>query len=71
MTAVGRDHGLLAHAVARTDAGLLMMNLWPSPYASPIASQDPRRLAALRDAGLTPEQIAREHHHVDRYALLA
>lgn len=24
----------------------------------------------LRDVGLAPEQIAREHHHVDHYVLL-
>ena len=71
MTAVGRDHGLLVHAAARTDAGLLVMNLWPSPLASRAASEDPRRLAVLRDVGLAPEQIEREHHHVDHYVLLA
>ena len=70
MTAVGRDHGLLVHAAARTDAGLLVMNLWPSPSGSRTASEDPRRLAVLRDVGLAPEQIAREHHHVDHYVLL-
>ena len=70
MTAVGRDHGLLAHAAARTDAGLLVVNLWPSPVGSRTASEDPRRLAVLRDSGLAPEQIEREHHHVDHYVLL-
>ena len=70
MTAVGRDHGLLVHAAARTDAGLLVMNLWPSPSGSRTASEDPHRLAVLRDVGLAPEQIAREHHHVDHYVLL-
>jgi hypothetical protein len=70
MTAVGRDHGLLVHAAARTDAGLLVMNLWPSAIESRTASEDPRRLAVLRETGLAPEQIEREHHHVDRYVLL-
>ena len=72
MTAVGRDHSLLVHAAARTDAGLLIINLSPSPDGSRTASQDdPRRLAALRGSGLTPEQIEREHYDVDHYALLA
>jgi hypothetical protein len=71
MSAVGRDHGLLVHAAARTEAGLLVVNLWPSPEGSRTASQDPRRLAALRESGLTPEQIEREHHDVDHYVLLA
>jgi hypothetical protein len=71
MTAVGRDHCLLVHAAARTDAGLLVMNLWPSPESSRTASQDPRRLAALHGSGLTPEQIERAHYDVDHYVLLA
>ena len=69
MTAVGRDHSLLIHAAARTDAGLLIINLWPTPDDSRTASQDPRRLAALRGSGLTPDQIEREHYDVDHYAL--
>ena len=71
MTEVGRDHGLLVHAAARTDAGLLVINLWPSPDRAEAASQDQRRLAALRDSRLAPEQIEREHYMVDRYLLLA
>jgi hypothetical protein len=71
MSAVGRDHGLLVHATARTEAGLLVVNLWPSPEGSRTASQDPRRLAALRESGLTSERIEREHYDVDHYALLA
>lgn len=71
MTAVGRDHRLLVHAAARTTSGLLVMNLWPGPEGSRTASQDPRRLAALRGSGLTPEQIEREHYDVDHYVLLA
>jgi hypothetical protein len=71
MTAVGRDHGLFAHAAARTDTGLLVMNLWPSPECSETASQDDRRLRALRDSGLTPEQIERRHYTVDHYVLFA
>jgi hypothetical protein len=70
MTAVGRDHGLLVHAAARTEAGLLVMNLWPSPLGSHTASEDPRRLAVLRESGLAPEQIEREHHHIDHYMVL-
>ncbi len=69
MTAVGRDHGLLVHAVARTGTGVLVMNLWPSPEGSEAASHDPRRLAALRSSGLTPEQIERAHYSVDHYVL--
>ena len=30
MAGVGRDHGLLAHAGAKTDDGFLVVNLWPA-----------------------------------------
>lgn len=69
MTAVGRDHGLLVHAAARTGAGLLVMNLWPSPLGSRAAGEDPRRLAVLRTIGLAPGDIENEHHHLDHYVL--
>ena len=54
MSEVGRDHGLILHAAARTADGLLVVNLWPSPVGSESAKRDPRRLAVMRDHGLTP-----------------
>jgi hypothetical protein len=71
MNAVGRDHGLLVHAAARTEAGLLVVNLWPSPDGSRTAAEDPRRLAVLAATGLAPDQIEREHHSVDDYVVYA
>lgn len=70
MRTVGRDHGLLMHAAARTDAGLLIVNLWPSTEDSRRASEDPRRLAVLRDSEVTPERIEYEHYELDHYAML-
>jgi hypothetical protein len=67
MDAVGRDHGLLLHAAARTDAGLLVVNLWRSPAGSEAAARDPRRIAALTASGLAPDRIVREHHDVEHY----
>jgi hypothetical protein len=62
MTDVGRDHGLLVHAAARTEDGLLVVNVWPGRERSEAAARDPRRLGAVRDEGLTPERMVREHH---------
>jgi mannose-6-phosphate isomerase-like protein (cupin superfamily) len=64
MAAVGGDHGLIAHAAARTDDGLLVVNLWPSKECSDAAARDPRRQAALRQAAISPDRIRREHHDV-------
>jgi hypothetical protein len=69
MDEVGRDHGLLVHAVARTGEGLLIVNLWPSPDGSRTAAQDSRRNRVIRDHGLQPEQMRRRHHDVARYVI--
>src|SRR5689334_19131686 len=67
LAAVGRDHGLILHAAARTDDGLLVVNLWPSREGSEAAAADPRRMAALAASGVAPDRIRREHHGVDVY----
>jgi hypothetical protein len=69
MNGVGRDHGLILHAAAATDDGLLMLNLWPSQHGSESASRDPRRLAQLNRHGLELDQMSREHHNVANYVL--
>ena len=62
MNGVGRDHGLLVHAAARTDEGLVIVNLWPSSEGSEAAARDSRRLAVLRDLEIEPAGVSREHH---------
>jgi mannose-6-phosphate isomerase-like protein (cupin superfamily) len=64
MSEVGQDHGLILHAGARTDDGLLMVNLWPSKEGSDAAARDPRRRDVIERAGIGPDQIHREHHEV-------
>jgi hypothetical protein len=67
MSGVGRDHGLILHAVAKTDQGLMVVNLWPSEDESEAAARDPRRLAVLEQTGLSPADISREHYEVAGY----
>jgi hypothetical protein len=64
MTEVGRDHGLLVHAAARADDGLVVVNLWPGREGSEAAARDPRRLGVVRGEGLTPERMRHEHFEV-------
>ena len=71
MDAVGRDHGLVLHAGAATQDGLLIVNLWPSPDGSRAAAADPRRKATLRHYAVTGEQQHKEHHELERYVLFA
>jgi len=67
MADVGRDNGLLLHATAKTDDGLLIVNLWPSMEGSEGAARDPRRQGVLQQLGLRPEQFNREHYEVADY----
>ena len=60
MAEVGRDHGLLLHGTARTEDGLVIINVWPSAGGSDAAAGDPRRLAVLAHHGLGPEALRRE-----------
>jgi hypothetical protein len=69
MTGVGRDHGLILHAAAQTDDGLLIANLWPSEEGSEAAVRDQRRLSVVAEHGLTPDQIRRSHYQVADYVL--
>jgi hypothetical protein len=69
MDEVGRDHGLILHAGARSPDGLLIVNLWPAKDGSDAAAADPRRLAALRQEAVRPEQQRKEHHELERYVL--
>jgi hypothetical protein len=61
MSQVGRDHGLILHAAAPADDGLLIVNIWPSSEGSEAAARDPRRLAVLAQLDLDPGQVTREH----------
>jgi hypothetical protein len=69
MDQVGHDHGLILHAGATTEEGLLVVNLWPSRDGSEAAAADPRRLAALERSSADPDELRREHHDVERYVI--
>jgi hypothetical protein len=69
MDDVGRDHGLILHAGARVSDGIVIVNVWPAKECSESAAADPRRLAAVTQAGLGPEQQRKEHHHLERCVL--
>ena len=71
MSAVGRDHGLIVHAAARTESGFLVLNLWPSQAQSEAAARDPRRLGVIERAQIAPDQIHREHHEVAHFESFA
>jgi mannose-6-phosphate isomerase-like protein (cupin superfamily) len=67
MSGVGRDHGLILHAAAKTRSGLLIVNLWPSKEGSEAAARDPRRLGVIERAEITPDRIRREHQELAHF----
>jgi hypothetical protein len=69
MAEVGRDHCLILHTAAKTEDGVLVVNLWPSEDASEAAARDERRLTVLQESGLSPDQMQREHYEVEDYDL--
>jgi|SRR5215207_6096005 len=71
MDGVGRDHGLILHAAAPTEKGLLIVNLWPSRRESEAASEDPRRRASLRAVAVDPARQRKQHFELERYVLFA
>jgi hypothetical protein len=69
MDEVGRHHDLILHGSAKTDDGLMVVNLWPSQENSEAAARDPQRLSVLEQAKITPNQMSREHHELERFVV--
>ncbi len=69
MNGVGRDHGLILHAAARAEEGLVIVNLWPSRDGSEAAARDQRRLGVIAENGLEPGQIRPAHYDVENYVV--
>jgi len=70
MPAVGRDHGLILHAAAKTAEGLMVVNLWPSKHGSESAAADPRRQGEVKRNGLDPSRFSSEHHELEAWEVL-
>ena len=69
MAEVGRDHGLILHAAAKADEGLLIVNLWPSKEGSEAAARDPRRLSVVAEHGLKSSRMLPSHSDVANYVV--
>lgn len=71
MAEVGRDHGLIVHAVAKEADGLLITNLWPSKEGSEAAARDARRLGVVAEHGLGPDRMKPRHYDVENFEVFA
>ena len=68
MAEVGRDHGLIVHAAAPAEDGLVVVNLWPSRAGSEAAARDPRRAGEVDRHGLAG-RIRPSHFDVTDYVV--
>jgi quinol monooxygenase YgiN len=62
------EYGGISHAVARTDDGLLIVNVWESEEGSEAMRQDPEVQAAIErmaSAGVGPPQV--RHYELLEY----
>lgn len=74
MSGVGADHGLIAHAAAKSDDGFVIVNLWPSRAHSEAAAADDRRLRVVGQLGIRSEHMSHEHHdaaHIEVFGRVA
>jgi hypothetical protein len=67
MAGVGRDHDLILHAAAKTEDGLMVVNLWPSKEESEAASRDQRRIAEVARHDLDSRPISRDHYELENW----
>jgi hypothetical protein len=65
------EHGPILHAGGRMPDGLLLVNVWPSRDGSEAAAADARRLAALEQEAITPQQLSKELYVLERCYLPA
>jgi hypothetical protein len=68
MSVKGPEHGGIWSVTARTDDGVMIVNLWPDEESSDRAFQDPEVQAALQAAGSgMGEPAERAHYEVADY----
>ena len=68
MSRVGPENGQLSHVAAKTDEGLLIVNLWESKEGSEAASRHPEvqqaQQSAAQESGISREDVRYEHYDV-------
>jgi hypothetical protein len=67
MSRVGPMNGLISHVAARTDDGLLVVNLWESKEGSEATFRHPDVQQAIADSPVRREQLTFEHYDVANY----
>lgn len=56
--------GMLVHMAMRTDKGMKIINVWESDQHADAAMGRPEFQEALREAGVTPEDMKPHQHEV-------
>ena len=56
--------GMLAHIALRTDKGMKIINVWESEQHAEAAMERPEFQEAMREAGVTAEEMKPHQHEV-------
>jgi hypothetical protein len=69
MSRLGPKHGLISHVAAKTDEGMLVINLWESKEGSEAMFRDPEIQQARQESPVDPEQVRFEHYDVANFQI--
>lgn len=64
MSAVAPEHGLISHVAAKTDDGLLIVNLWESKEGSEAMARTPEVEQAREQSDIPRDAVRFEHYEV-------
>lgn len=64
MSRIAPKHGLLSHVAAKTDDGLLVINLWESKEGSEAVAREPEIEQARAESPIDQSQVRFEHYDV-------
>jgi len=67
MGRVAPENGIISHVAAKTDDGLLIVNLWESKEGSEATAEHPDVQKAREDSGVPPERVTFEHYETLNY----
>jgi hypothetical protein len=64
MSRLAPKHGIISHVAAKTDEGLLVINLWESKEGSEAVAREPEIQQARQESPVDQEQVRFEHYDV-------
>jgi len=64
---VAPENGGMLHIAAKTDEGIVIVNLWETAEGSQATANDPEVAKAREESGIQPDQIQWEQYEVEQF----